>query len=154
MPHARFGAAVAKAPVDGFVLSLDVITMVGAEFVLMKPRKTKDPETLVFPSSDFLVDESPADAARRVVEAWTGTKNPKLELVDWRVTTSPWEMAFVFRALLIDEPVATDEVESFTRVNRMDLPAQIGRLEGAWVQEALKTGLNYKLTRSAVEGRD
>ncbi len=148
MAEARFGPPVDAIAPDGFSLTLDVITMVGAEFVLMRTKESGD--AWGFPSDTFHVGESPADAARRVVTAWTQTRAPKLELVDWRVSHDPWEMAFVFRALLIEEPKVGGAVVELKRMNRAELAGTLGRLDGAWVQDALKTGLNYKLTRAAL----
>lgn len=115
-------------------VTLDCITMTGNEYVLWAR------DGPVFPFGDVRDGEHPAEAARRIVREWTGTEAPKLELVDFRA--APGELALVFRALLVTEPKG-DPV----RMKRMELPESVGRLKGRYVEESLKTSLNYKLTR-------
>lgn len=113
---------------------LDVITMVGAEYALW------DRSGLAFPHGELQDGEVPADAARRIVEEWSGTKAPKLELAD--LVSARGELRLVFRALLTDEPKDPPK-----RVKRMELPEKVGALTGKYVEDALKTSLAYKLTR-------
>src|SRR5438067_517345 len=94
-----------------------------------------------FPSGELREGESPADAARRVVREATGTEAPKLELVDLR--TQGAALLLLFRALLTAPPTAGG-----SRHKRMELPERVGPLAGRDVEEALKTSLAYKLTRS------
>lgn len=93
-----------------------------------------------FPQGDLGDGEAPADAARRVVKAATGTDAPKLELVDLRAR--PGALLLVFRGLLTSEPQGQPQ-----RVDRMALPESVGLLKGREVEEMLKTSLAYKLTR-------
>ncbi|HET6403026.1 MAG TPA: NUDIX domain-containing protein [Candidatus Thermoplasmatota archaeon] len=110
------------------------ITMVGNEYALWER------DGLSFPHGDVGDGESPADAARRVVEEWTGTKAPKLELAD--LLAEPGSLTLVFRAMLTEEPKGSPR-----RAKRMELPEKVGLLSGKYVEDALKTSLNYKLTR-------
>ena len=110
------------------------ITMVGSEYVLW------DKNGLTFPHGDVKDGEQPAEAMRRIVEEWTGTKGPKLEMVD--VVARPGELLLVARAMLIDEPKNVAK-----RAKRMELPEKVGALTGKYVEESLKTSLAYKLTR-------
>lgn len=111
------------------------ITMAGNEYALW------DRGGLTFPHGELRDAESPAEAARRVVEEWTRTKAPKLELVD--MIAAPGVLTLVFRAMLIDEPQGVAR-----RAKRMELPERVGSLAGKYVEDALKTSLNYKLTRA------
>lgn len=111
------------------------ITMVGSEYALW------DRNGLTFPHGDLKEGEQPADAMRRVVEEWTGTKAPKLEMVD--VVASPGQLLLVARAMLVEEPKGVAK-----RAKRMELPEKVGSLTGKYVEESLKTSLNYKLTRA------
>lgn len=111
-------------------VSLHVITMAGSEYALVGGA---------FPSGDLRAGEQPAEGARRIVEETTGTRAPKLELVDLRAEGD--ELRLVFRALLTDEP------KGATRARRMELPEKVGALTGKYVEDALKTSLAYKLTR-------
>jgi ADP-ribose pyrophosphatase YjhB (NUDIX family) len=95
---------------------------------------------LTFPHGELKVGEAPGDAARRIVAEWTSTKAPKLELVD--VTSAPDGLTLVMRAMLVEEPQGVAQ-----RSKRMALPENVGALTGKYVEEALKTSLNYKLTR-------
>lgn len=112
------------------------ITMAGSEYVLWE----RD-EGAVFPHGDVRDGEAPADATRRIVEEWTGTKGPKLELVD--MVAKPGSLLLVVRAMLTEEPKGKTR-----RAKRMELPARVGELDGKYVEESLKTSLNYKLTRA------
>lgn len=114
---------------------LDVVTMVGSHYVLYVREGGP-----VFPSGDLVDGEQPAEGARRLVREWTGTKQPKLELVDLRA--APGELRLIFRAMLTDDPQGKT-----VRAGRMELPARVGALAGRDVEEALKTSLAYKLTR-------
>lgn len=113
---------------------LECIAMAGSEYVLWER------EGLVFPHGELRDGETPAEGARRLVEEWTGTKAPKLELVD--LLAAPGSLTLVFRAILTDEPTGSPK-----RFPRMGLPERVGALKGAYVDDALKTSLNYKLTR-------
>lgn len=115
-------------------VTLDCITMAGNEYVLWER------DGPVFPGGDVRDGEHPAEAARRIVQEWSGTKAPKLELVDFR--PAPGALSLVFRAILTDEPQG-----SARRAKRMELPERVGALTGRYVEDALKTSLNYKLTR-------
>jgi len=110
--------------------------MAGTQYVLYE-REGKP----VFPHGEPRDGEAPAQAARRLVEEWTATKSPKLELVD--LAASPGTLTLIFRAVLVDEPRNGPK-----RVNRMELPPRVGTLEGKYVDDALKTSLSYKLTRA------
>lgn len=111
------------------------ITMVGSEYVLW------DKDGLTFPRGELKDGEQPADALRRLVEEWSGTKAPKLEMVD--LLASPGELLLVARAMLVEEPTNVAK-----RAKRMELPDKVGALTGKYVEESLKTSLNYKLTRA------
>lgn len=113
---------------------LECITMLGSEYVLW------DRSGLAFPHGELKDGESPAEAARRLVLEWTGTKAPKLELAD--MLAAPGTLTLVFRAMLTEEPQG-----AATRAKRMELPEKVGALSGKYVEETLKTSLNYKLTR-------
>lgn len=115
---------------------LDVVTMLGSQFVLYERDGAK-----VFPAGELRDGEHPAEGARRLVLEWTGTKAPKLELADLRV--KPGELHMIFRAMLTDDPRGKP-----ARANRMELPEKVGALSGKEVEEALKTSLSYKLTRT------
>lgn len=115
-------------------VGLVCITMVGSEYALW------DRDGLAFPQGDLRDGEAPGDAARRIVEEWSATKAPKLELVDLLVKAGA--LTLVMRALLTEEPQSVAR-----RVKRMELPERVGTLAGKYVEEALKTSLNYKLTR-------
>ena len=115
---------------------LEIITMAGTQYVLYE-REGKP----FFPHGEPRDGEAPANAARRIVQEWTGTLNPKLELVD--LVASAGTLTLVFRAVLVDEPRGGPR-----RVNRMELPGRVGTLEGKYVDDALKTSLSYKLTRA------
>jgi ADP-ribose pyrophosphatase YjhB (NUDIX family) len=117
-------------------VTLACIAMAGNQYVLYERGGV-----LSFPEGELREGEPVADAMRRLVEAWTGTRAPKLELVD--VLHAPGELRLVYRAMLIDEPQGDAK-----RVARMELPAKVGALEGKYVEEALKTSLAYKLTRA------
>lgn len=114
---------------------LEIITMAGTQFVVYE-REGKP----VFPHGEPRDGEAPAQAARRIVQEWTGTQGPKLELVD--LQASAGTLTLIFRAVLVDEPRGGAK-----RINRMELPARVGTLEGKYVDDALKTSLSYKLTR-------
>lgn len=116
---------------------LDVVTMAGNEYILYERGGAPQ-----FPNDALREGEHPAAGARRVVKEWTGTDAPKLELVDLRVA-APDELSFLFRAHLTADPAGKP-----TRAKRMELPAMVGTLKGSEVEEALKTSLSYKLTRS------
>lgn len=111
------------------------ITMVGSEYALW------DKDGLTFPHGEVKDGEQPAEAMRRIVEDWTGTRNPKLEMVD--VVAKPGELLLVARAMLVEEPKGVAK-----RAKRMELPDKVGALTGKYVEESLKTSLNYKLTRA------
>lgn len=111
------------------------ITMTGNEYALWER------EGLSFPHDEVREGESPADAARRVVQEWTSTKAPKLELVD--MLASAGTLTLVFRAMLTEDPRGVTR-----RIKRMELPERVGALAGKYVEDALKTSLNYKLTRA------
>ena len=115
-------------------VELVVITMSGSQYVLY------DKGGPAFPSGELADGEAPAAAARRLVKEWTGTEAPKLELADLRAR--PGALLLVFRALLTSEPQGAAR-----KVNRMELPEMVGALGGKDVEEVLKTGLSYKLTR-------
>lgn len=123
-------------------LRLVVVTLAGNEYVLFKPKTGGD---WAFPSDAFRPGEAPGAAAKRVVAAWTGTKDPKLEILDFRA--GPGALAFVFRALLTEDPRAGEAASELKRTPRMGLPDRVGDLTGREVEEIQKTGLNYKLTR-------
>lgn len=110
------------------------ITMVGSEYVLW------DRNGITFPQGELKDGEQPADALRRLVEEWSGTKAPKLEMVD--LVSSAGELLLVARAMLVEEPKNAPK-----RAKRMELPEKVGALTGKYVEESLKTSLNYKLTR-------
>lgn len=110
------------------------ITMVGSEYALW------DRDGLTFPHGELRDGEAPADAVRRIVLEWTGTSAPKLELVD--LLHASGTLTLVLRAMLVEEPKYVAR-----RVKRMELPEKVGALGGRYVEESLKTGLNYKLTR-------
>ena len=114
---------------------LEIVTMAGNEYVLWERSG------LVFPHGEARDGEPPADAARRLVSEWTGTRSPKLELVD--MVAGPGALTLVFRAMLVEEPKGAAK-----RAKRMELPEKVGALSGKYVEEALKTSLNYKLTRA------
>lgn len=118
---------------------LDVVTMAGSEYVLYE----REGRPAQFPHDDLRAGEHPAAGARRVVREWTGTDAPKLELVDLRVMGDD-QLSFLFRAHLTGEPTTGRSV----RAKRMELPATVGTLKGSEVEEALKTSLSYKLTRT------
>ena len=111
------------------------VTMAGNEYVLY-PREGG----LSFPHGDLRDGEAPAAGARRLVQEWTGTEAPKLELVD--LLAEPGTLTLVMRAMLVSEPKGPVE-----RRKRMELPERVGALSGKWIEDALKTSLNYKLTR-------
>lgn len=113
---------------------LECITMVGNEYVLWQRSG------LAFPHGELADGESPADAARRLIAEWSGTKAPKLELADF--VAAPGTLTLVFRAMLTEDPEGEAK-----RAKRMELPDRIGALSGKYVEETLKTSLNYKLTR-------
>lgn len=114
---------------------VECVTMVGSEYVLFERNGV-----LSFPHGELKVGEAPGDAARRIVADWTSTKSPKLELVD--VVSSAEGLTLVMRAMLVEEPQGVVK-----RAKRMELPEKVGALSGKYVEEALKTSLNYKLTR-------
>ena len=116
-------------------VALVVVTMEGNQYVYYE----RDGRP-AFPEGELQEGEAPADAARRVVRAWTGTSQPKLELVDLRA--APGALTLLFRALLVEPPQGDAR-----RAPRMGLPERVGDLRGSEVEEALKTSLNYKLTR-------
>lgn len=115
---------------------LACIAMAGNQYVLYE----KD-GALRFPEGELQEREAVPDAMRRIVESWTGTKLPKLEVVD--LLSGAGTLTIVYRALLTDEPKGAAK-----RVNRMELPQKVGLLEGRQVEEGLKTSLAYKLTRA------
>ena len=117
-------------------VQLVCIAMAGNEYVLWERGGA-----LSFPEASLADGESPADAARRLVLEWSGTRLPKLELVD--VLASPGKLTLVMRAMLIEEPQGVAR-----RAKRFELPEKVGSLTGKYVEDALKTGLNYKLTRA------
>lgn len=119
-----------------------VITMEGPRYALFTPKAGGEPQ---FPEGPFREGETPAEAARRLVKTWTGTEAPKLELVDF--LTAPGQLTLVFRALLTAPAAVGEAAGAVTHRNRMELPDAVGSLKGKWVEDALKTGLNYKLTR-------
>lgn len=108
--------------------------MVGSDYVLW------DRSGLRFPHGELADGEAPGEAARRLVLGWTGTKTPKLEILD--ILSAVGVVTLVFRAMLVEEPTGAPK-----RVKRMELPADVGALSGKYVEEALKTSLAYKLTR-------
>lgn len=116
------------------VVRLVCISMVGSEYVLW------DRQGPSFPEGELQDGESPAEGARRLVAEWSGTKAPKLELAD--LLAAPGTLTLVFRALLTEEPQPAPQ-----RAKRMELPERVGSLSGKYVEETLKTSLNYKLTR-------
>lgn len=116
-------------------VELVVITMAGSQYVLY------DRGGPAFPSGELRDGEAPAAAARRLVKEWTGTDAPKLELADLRA--APGVLHLIFRAILTSDPQG-----AATRVDRMALPAKVGALDGKDVEDILKTGLSYKLTRA------
>lgn len=111
------------------------ITMAGSEYALW------DRNGISFPHGELQDGETPADAVRRILADWTGTKAPKLELAD--LLSEPGTLTLVFRAMLTEEPKGVAK-----RAKRMELPERVGALSGKYVEDALKTSLNYKLTRS------
>jgi len=112
-------------------VELVCITMAGSQYVLYDGA---------FPHGELRDGEPPAEAARRVVKAATGTDAPKLELVD--LQARPGALFLVFRGLLTSDPQGQPK-----RVDRMALPESVGVLKGREVEEMLKTSLAYKLTR-------
>ena len=116
-------------------VQLVCIAMAGNEYVLWDRAGAWS-----FPEGALAEGEAPADAARRLVLEWTGTRAPKLELVD--LLASAGKLTLVMRAMLTDEPQHAPK-----RAKRFELPEKVGTLTGKYVEEALKTGLNYKLTR-------
>lgn len=110
------------------------ITMLGADYVLCER------DGGAFPHGELAPAEPPAEAARRVVLEWTGTRAPKLELVDLRADAEG--LLLVFRAMLTETPTTPT-----LKAARMSLPARVGALAGPDVEEMLKTSLAYKLTR-------
>lgn len=117
-------------------VDLVVITMEGNQYVYYERDGAP-----TFPHDELRDAESPADAVRRVVEAWTGTRAPKIELVD--MLAAPGALTLLFRAMLVEPPQGDAQ-----RAPRMGLPERVGALAGRDVEEALKTSLNYKLTRA------
>ncbi|GEM_PF-5805203 len=115
---------------------LACIAMSGNQYVLYERDGA-----WAFPQGELRAGEVVPDAMRRVVEEWTGTRAPKLELVD--LLSAPDALTLVYRAMLTEEPQ-----DSPRRVNRMELPEKVGLLAGKHVEEALKTSLAYKLTRA------
>lgn len=115
---------------------LACIAMSGNQYVLYERDGA-----LSFPQGELRAGEPVADAMRRIVEEWTGTRAPKLELVD--LLNGPDALTLVYRAMLVEEPQGAAR-----RVNRMELPAKVGALDGKHVEDALKTSLAYKLTRT------
>lgn len=115
-------------------LLIECVTMAGNEYVLWER------DGVVFPHGEAREGEALGDAARRIVQEWTGTKGPKLELVD--VLSASAAVTFVMRAMLVEEPQGVAK-----RAKRMELPEKVGALSGKYVEDALKTSLNYKLTR-------
>lgn len=116
-------------------VTFDVVTMVGSQYALFE----RDGHAQ-FPHGELHEGEPVAAAARRVVAEWTGVDAPKLEIVDLRSERS--ELAIVVRALL------PEAKSPHTLAPRMGLPPSVGRLPPAYVEEALKTSLAYKLTRT------
>ena len=112
-------------------VDLVCVTMAGNQYVAYEDG---------FPAGELGEGEAPADAARRLVKARTGTDAPKLELVDLRAR--PGGLTLVFRAMLTSEPQGAAR-----RYERMGLPEKVGALTGREVEEMLKTSLAYKLTR-------
>lgn len=119
-------------------LPITVVTLAGAEYVLFEGDAGP-----TFPTDEIRAGEAPADAARRVVGEWTGTKDPKLELMDFRVEGDA--LRFVFRAHLTAD-LATDRAHA--RHGRGGLPELAGPLEAREIEEMQKTSLSYKLTRA------
>lgn len=115
---------------------LDLVTMVGHRYLLLEREGRPQ-----FPSGEVAPGEAPAAAARRILSEWTGLANPKLEVLDMRPHGQ--DLQFVLRALFADPPTVPH-----TTAGRYELPAQVGRLAGPYVEEALKTSLSYKLTRT------
>ncbi|HWG92404.1 MAG TPA: NUDIX domain-containing protein [Candidatus Thermoplasmatota archaeon] len=145
---AYYGPPVAAPPSGGFAVLAHVIVMDGTRYALFRPHHGGEP---VFPHGAFKVGEAPAEAARRLVKEWTGTDNPKLEVVDFLTRDGPGghkTLEFVFRALLTDAPKVGPAASELVHRNRMELPDRVGTLQGRWIEDALKTGLNYKLTRA------
>lgn len=117
-------------------VELECIAMAGNQYVL-----TLQGGAPAFPRGELRPGEPPADAMRRIVKEATGTDAPKLEVVELRAGKQD-ALQIVFRALLVGEPQGEHK-----RVARMELPERVGTFTGREVEEMLKTGLNYKLTR-------
>ncbi|HEX2022710.1 MAG TPA: NUDIX domain-containing protein [Candidatus Thermoplasmatota archaeon] len=117
-------------------VDLVLVTMAGSEYALFE--RDGGP---AFPHGELRDGEAPAEAARRLVAEWTGTRAPKLEVLDF--LAAPGRLTLVMRALLSDAPSTPHR-----RAPRMGLPAKVGALDGKYVEEALKTSLAYKLTRA------
>ncbi len=120
-------------------LTLSVVTLAGTDYLLFRTPKGG----WNFPTGEFVEGESPAVAARRLVREWTGTSEPKLELLDFRAEAAGG-LRFVFRALLTADPTPTVETGRF---KRMEIPSLDGPITPREVEEMQKTGLSYKLTR-------
>lgn len=116
-------------------VGLVVVTMAGNEYVLWEREGAP-----TFPHGPLEDGEAPAAGARRLVQAWSGTSAPKLELTD--MVAAQGSLTLVFRALLTSDPQAAP-----VRARRMELPAGARPLDPAYVEETLKTSLSYKLTR-------
>lgn len=115
---------------------LDVITMQGSRYVLVERDGSAR-----FPAGELAAGETPGAAARRILKESTGLEGPKLEVVDMRPAGG--DLQVVFRALVGDAPKTPHRT-----AGRYELPEDLGRLTGAYVEEALKTSFAYKLTRA------
>lgn len=121
-------------------LRLVVVTLYGQEYVAFKPREGGGDAEWTFPHDALKDGESPAAAAKRVVAEWSGTENPKLELMDF--VTEEGTLTLAFRAFVMDDPK-----EECARFPRGGLPDTVGPLPAATVEDMQKTSLSYKLTR-------
>lgn len=127
----------ARARARRMRVRLECVTMLGNEYALWR----RDGR-LLFPHGELRDGEAPADAVRRVVEEWTGTRAPKVELAD--LLAHDGGLLLLFRAVLTEDPKG----EPPQRFKRMELPEDAGALGGRRVEDALKTSLSYKLTRA------
>lgn len=97
-----------------------------------------------FPEGVLGAGEAPAEAVRRILDSSIGTEvagGAKLELLD--LLPADGDLLLLFRALLTELPSVPHRA-----ANRMELPNKVGRFAGRAVEDAMKTSLAYKLTRS------
>ncbi|MHB8586298.1 MAG: hypothetical protein ACYDDF_10755 [Thermoplasmatota archaeon] len=97
-----------------------------------------------FPEGPLAAGEMLGVAARRLLgEAGLAAASPKLDLVD--IVPNGPDLRIVIRAFLTEPPAAT---APFVTFGRMELPAAMEPVSAQYVEETLRTGINYKLTRT------